>query len=948
MPPPRVDILRLKELFDAAAPLTAAQRERYLDEHCPGDTPLRRKLARMLADSGSPSAFAAAGPASRSASAPPRRIGRYVLQAEIGAGGMGVVHRAQQLAPVSREVAIKWLRPGMGSEQVLRRFEREREALAAMNHENVVRVFDAGVTDDGRPYFVMELVDGVPLDRYCAEHEAGLVERIRIFQQVCAGVQHAHQKGVIHRDLKPANVLVCRSDDGPRVRIIDFGLARGHDPELGADTMITRQGMLLGTPEYMSPEQVAGDPGAVDARTDVYSLGVILYELLCGELPLSSADLRDAGLLELGRRISEREPRRPSARVWSQVARRSSGESHRNGSSRQTSPARRALARRLRGDLDWIALRALAKDPEGRYASAADLSADLDRHLACEPIAAGRPGRTHALRKFVRRNRLEVAVAVTVLSAFVAGLLGAIDGLVETEAARRRERLARVREQQTMDPLRVADLLDRARAPWPSEPTLEANLVALELWLEEADLLLGRAGMHEAALAGVAGTWELASPARESSSVVDPASDPGVDHPAVEHPAADDPGSRRDASGDRGAARASGAKPDAAPPADPDGGPIHAGLRPGSESARFAALADMLTSLPELRARRDEIAGRRAVLERHWPLWSVLRDGLRGVEGFETADLRPVPHLIPLGIDCDRNRELGRQVEPLWLFAVGGTGEIPEWLNAETGAPAPYGTRGRLRLVEDSAVILVLLPGGGFWRGTQCDDPTLPNYDDIPRPHGEPPDRSGPVLHVPVKPFFLSKYELTRAQYARFVAATDHRACPTHGAADVGHHAARGIDWRDAALFCEWAGLALPSETRWEYAARAGTTTPFWSGRDESALARVGWYCGNRASYPQPVGTSPTGIGAPNPWGLHDVHGGVREWCQDLCTRHWREGPWDDRARTHGENTHRIARGGGFTLGVDAALAGHRAYFPPGCDFPDMGFRPSCELGRAP
>ncbi len=308
-------------------------------------------------------------------------IGRYTLLKEIAAGGMGVVYLAEQRVPVHRNVALKIIKPGMDTRQVIARFEAERQALALMDHPNIAKVFDAGTTESGRSYFVMELVDGIPLTDYCDQKQLAPRQRLEIFVQACLAVQHAHQKGIIHRDIKPSNILVANFDGVAVPKVIDFGLAKAIRSASGEGGLTTHLGQIIGTPLYMSPEQAGTSGLDVDTRSDVYSLGVLLYELLTGKTPVDKERLRKAGHEELRRMICEEEPPRPSTRASTL------GEAAATISTcRNTAPAR--LSRLLRGDLDWIAMRALEKDPARRYQTASELAEDIQRHLAKEPISA--------------------------------------------------------------------------------------------------------------------------------------------------------------------------------------------------------------------------------------------------------------------------------------------------------------------------------------------------------------------------------------------------------------------------------------------------------------------------------------------------------------------------------------------------------------------------------
>ncbi|MFG0331265.1 MAG: protein kinase [Phycisphaerales bacterium] len=343
----------------------------------------------------------------------PERIGPYRILDVLGEGGMGTVFLAEQFEPVRRRVALKVIRRGMDTKSVIARFNAERQALAMMDHPNVAQVFEAGETSDGRPFFAMEHVPGVPLTDYCDRMRLSTNDRLELLIEVCHAVHHAHQKGVIHRDIKPTNVLVMTRDGRPHPKVIDFGVAKATNQRLTEQTIYTEHGQLIGTPEYMSPEQAEMTGLNVDIRTDVYSLGVLLYELLTGKLPFDSDELRRRGIVEIQRIIREEDPPKPSTRLSSLNAQ----ESGRLAKQRHTNSGE--LLKLLRGDLDWITMRALEKDRTRRYGSAASLSEDLRRHLNNEPVAAGPPTAIYRMRKFVRRHRALVVSAIIVSSALL-------------------------------------------------------------------------------------------------------------------------------------------------------------------------------------------------------------------------------------------------------------------------------------------------------------------------------------------------------------------------------------------------------------------------------------------------------------------------------------------------------------------------------------------------
>ncbi len=337
------------------------------------------------------------------------RLDNYRLLSRLGVGGMGEVWEAEQIEPIKRRVAVKIIKRGMDSSTIVNRFQVERQALAMMDHPSIAKVYDAGTTPKGRPYFAMELVRGVRITEYCDKHRLTLQQRLRLFQQLCDAVQHAHQKAIIHRDLKPSNVLVSERDDEPHPTVIDFGVAKAMSQPLSEGTLFTQLGQMIGTVEYMSPEQAEMTGQGIDTRTDVYSLGVILYELIVGVLPFDRDELREAGFGGVQRILREKEPQRPSTRVSSIAA----------DSSSKVASARRAetttLVRNLRGDLDWIVLKALEKERSRRYQTPRDLAADIERHLTLQPIEARPASTAYRVSRFVKRNRLLVTMGGALL-----------------------------------------------------------------------------------------------------------------------------------------------------------------------------------------------------------------------------------------------------------------------------------------------------------------------------------------------------------------------------------------------------------------------------------------------------------------------------------------------------------------------------------------------------
>jgi len=404
------------------------ERAKYLDEACQDDPKARGRIEALLrAHVGAGNFLGGASPGiaptldiAPVSERPGALIGRYKLLQEIGEGGFGVVFMAQQLEPIKRKVAVKIVKPGMDTREVIARFEAERQALAMMDHPNIARVLDAGATESGRPYFAMELVRGIPITDFCDKNNLTPHERLNLFVRVCLAVQHAHQKGIIHRDIKPSNVLVTLDDAGPEVKVIDFGVAKAIGQELTEKTLFTRFEQMIGTPLYMSPEQTEMRTRDIDTRSDIYSLGVLLYELLTGATPFERERLREAAYDEICRIIREEEPPKPSVRISTLGETLATVSEH-----RRTEPKR--LSTLFKGDIDWIVMRALEKDRNRRYDTAKDLASDVQRHLDHEPIVARPPSTLYRLRKFTRRNKgLVVAgsiVAATLVIATVTGFV---------------------------------------------------------------------------------------------------------------------------------------------------------------------------------------------------------------------------------------------------------------------------------------------------------------------------------------------------------------------------------------------------------------------------------------------------------------------------------------------------------------------------------------------
>ena len=421
--------------FEALECSTPAEREAFLIGACAGDTSLRQRVENLLKLhdgaggflKGEQSQLRAEPRGAESAVSPETRftrraaeelgtiIGRYKLLQKIGEGGFGVVYMAEQREPVRRRVALKIIKLGMDTKQVVARFEAERQALAMMDHPNIAKVLDGGETDAGRPYFVMELVRGVPVLEFCDENKLTTVERLRLFIKACEAIHHAHQKGVIHRDIKPTNILVTMHDDKCVPKVIDFGIAKATQHELTEKTVFTRYHEFMGTPAYMSPEQAQFSGLDIDTRTDIYSLGVLLCELLTGRTPFNTTELLSGGYDSMRKIIREKEPPKPSTQLSTL-----SSEDLRLAAAKQSSDPGR-LWQMVRGDLDWIVLKAMEKDRTRRYESALTLAADVENFLSDEPVSAVAPSVRYRFKKFARRNRKALIASVAIMISLIGG-----------------------------------------------------------------------------------------------------------------------------------------------------------------------------------------------------------------------------------------------------------------------------------------------------------------------------------------------------------------------------------------------------------------------------------------------------------------------------------------------------------------------------------------------
>jgi serine/threonine protein kinase len=482
---------REEEIFEAALKLPESDRAAYVDRACGGDAAIRARMMELLrAHTAAGSFMQGAALTARKTilvSLPPDekagdKIGRYKLLQQIGEGGCGVVYMAEQEEPVRRRVALKVIKLGMDTKNVIARFEAERQALAMMDHPNIAKVLDAGATETGRPFFVMELVRGIKITDYCDQNKLSTTERLGLFTQVCNAIQHAHQKGIIHRDIKPSNILVTLHDGVPVPKVIDFGIAKATQGRLTDQTLFTAFEQFIGTPAYMSPEQAEMSGLDIDTRSDIYALGVLLYELLTGAPPFDPKELLQAGLDELRRTIREREPARPSTRLSTMLDADLTAVAQRRHSDAPK------LIHALSGDLDWIVMKALEKDRTRRYETANGLAMDIQRYLTNEPIVARPPSTIYRFQKMVRRNRTVFAAVGVGAAALVIGLILSSYLFIQDRIALKRAVAAEKVERQLKE-----------QAEKEAEGTrqiLRAELLLMQAKYDESEAIISRIPPH--------------------------------------------------------------------------------------------------------------------------------------------------------------------------------------------------------------------------------------------------------------------------------------------------------------------------------------------------------------------------------------------------------------------------------------------------------------------
>ncbi len=884
---------RMSELFEAARRLEPEARAAFLAEACGDDAALRDEVENLLArhsssgllgetdveQRGADLRFAAAAELGADA---PERLGPYRILEVLGEGGMGIVYYAEQTSPVRRRVAVKAIKLGMDTKEVLARFEAERQALALMNHPSIAQVYDAGHSGDGRPYFVMEYVAGTPLNTYCDRNRLGVRERIELIIQVCHGVQHAHHRGILHRDLKPSNVLVAAPDDRPVAKIIDFGVAKATNQQLTERTLYTEFGRAVGTPAYMSPEMTELSAEQVDHRADVYSMGVILYELLVGQLPHDWETLQKVSYDEMLRHVRDEEPATPSTR-WTQFDRRQTEEL---AAARQADSTQ--ITKQLRGDLDWITMRALEKDRRRRYQTAAEMAADLTRFLHGEPVEARPPSAAYRVRKFVRRHR---ALVVGTAAVFIALLAGLIVSLVFFVRAHRSAEEARQRTAQVLqlsDIQRLADYRREMADLWPAHARMVG---AMEKWLANSRALSSRLADHRQQVdelrrlaASEGDRWQFDSTENQwwhdnLATLVD----------------------------------------DLSQFADP----VHGAITEVERRLEFARTIEQ-RSISDYRAE-----------------WSEARKSI-AAEGspYARLDLAPQLGLVPLGQD---------PVTGFWEFG-----------HLQTGAVPRRGDQGELLLTPETGLVFVLIPGGRFRMGAVAaaepkpeTNSTTANGADNIDPDAEM--KEGPVHEVELAPFFMSKYEMTQAQWLRVAGGNPSVYDLEKTIGSKKHsplHPVENVSWNECETIFHRLELQLPTEAQWEYAARAGTSTVWWTGDDPASLAGAAnladayardhngprswiyeaWSDGYLAH-------APANKSKPNPFGLHGMLGNVKEWCRDQHGDYAQ--PVAPRTgERQAESDTRILRGGSYDMNARRARVAFRGRGRPELRSPNLGVRP--------
>jgi formylglycine-generating enzyme required for sulfatase activity/serine/threonine protein kinase len=1066
---------RLADLFERASALTQSDRSGFLERECRNDRALRDELERMLRAEAPAASFLEPPQAAPDLSRFPfgpnalvgKEIGSYRVLRTIACGGMGTVYEAEQKTPL-RRVALKVMLAGQASSAV-RRFRFEAEILARLKHAGIAQIYEAGIHVEHAgaeqveiPWLAMEHVEEArTVIQFAREHELDLTARLALILEVCEAVGYGHEKGVIHRDIKPSNLLV---DATGRVKVIDFGIARARGAGMTAETLVTRTGEIVGTLQYMSPEQIDGDVEALDVRSDVYAIGLVLYELLCGQPPY---DVSALPLTAVASKVRNEAPIPP-----------------------------RALRPDLAPELEWIPLKALEKEPARRYASARDLADDIRRFLAHEPVLARAPSTTYRLRKFARRHAIAVTAAVLAFIAMVVGTVGLGVGMHQAMEARN------LATKKTDDVLSLSaiqelkELVDRADTLWPADP---AMLPKYEAWLADAgELIEGRHADPAKGLKRRPSLAEYQAKLAEIRQRAKPLSSGQIE--------SDRRASTRYAEWEKSRAELiwmrcmlgeipwpSEAEVETALaketlPTDADalnviawdlvdvdpknivyGSEVRAlvlarralaaakdseraGIRDTLSLALYrcgrldealaeeqravdeaqgeqkVGLAASLVKMQERVARWRPESGRSKQIERASNLTARVAELERDVDERRTyecddredrwwhaqlstlvSDLQGFTDdkrggLFSAGVSSAhgwgivkraefartiRERSLDSpEAKRRWDDAIASIAASPrygglklsprigllpigqdpdsklwEFAHLATGEPAERGPDGKLILKESMGLVLVLIPRGSFWMGAQTTDPGASNYDPQARP-----DES-PVHEVELSEFLLSKYEMTQGQWERFAGWNPSAygrdnyfsAWNSKGRSWSSLHPVEQVTWTQCMDVMTRLGLSLPSEAQWEYAARAGTSTVYWTGSAVSSLqdaanvadafgqshGSASWTLWERELDDGNTVHAAVGEYRANPFGLHDVHGNVWEWCLDVYNSEFygTASKVDPVARAQ-STPYRVMRGGAFLVNASFARASHRGRVTPETQFNGIGLRPAVALTR--
>lgn len=779
---------------------------------------------------------------------------RYKLLKVIGEGGMAIVYLADDMGPVRRRVALKVIKLGVVSANVLSRFRAERQVLAMMSHPGIAQIYDSGEAPDGRLYYAMEYVPGLPITKFCDRGTLSLDGRIDLFLRVCEAVQHAHEKGIIHRDLKPSNIVVRDSVEGVQPNVIDFGVAKATDQKQFVRTIATQHGEIIGSAQYMSPEQADGRFLEVDTRTDIYSLGVILHQLLVGVLPIHID--QGASYSLSARKIMTEVPVPPHRRLVEALNWRPEIAELRRTSFK-------ALRSRLSGDLDHIIMKSLSKEPSNRYMSVSEFADDLRRFQRSEPVIAGTLPITKRIMKFVRRHKVWMVSTLVPVIGILATLFINAGLYVKYTTA---EEIAEIQLSEILrlsDITRLHNLRQEVEQLAPPHPELIADM---EGWIQRAKQLVGRLQDHETELTQLESMVESeADLTMEERFRFESLSELVTEL----RPFAD---------------------------ADP-----HVGALAGIEERLAFARTVGQRSIHDYAAEWEKATA------------AIANDNLS--PAYERLVIVPQMGIVPLGPD---------PISGLWEFA-----------HLRSGEPPSRGADGQLVISEETGIVLVLVPGGTLEMGATGErDPDNP-FRDTHSTWVEEDEL--PVQTIPLDPFFISKYEVTQAQWIRF---TGH-ASSTHTPGTKRHisrlQPVDTVSWFEADRVSRSLGLALPTEAQWEFAARGGTKTTWWTGNRRASLKtkeNLHDLTSHRSGTPQAwekevwedgyAATAPVSSLEPNPFGLFHVHGNIREWVADTYgSYNHRTRPGDGLRMVSGTGTDKIVRGTGWAglahLGRSAA-----------------------------